>query len=180
MSRPPPGGADTMILTVRLGSRPVAWACATACAAPSVAAATKTRKILRIDRPRGLPTTATSGYVPGDELSWSAGRLAAGEGGNDEDRANRRDPAKARPRASRRHIPRPHHGGRRAGRARQFPALVRPDGRRFQLAAPPAQFRADPLPARRRARLRSRRQARRRHGRLFPGGGLLRPPEPGP
>src|SRR5262249_57459612 len=83
------------------------------------AAATKTRKILRIDRPRGLPTTATSGYVLWDELSRSAGPLAAGEGGNDEDRANRRDPAQARPRASRRHIPRPHHGGRRARRAGQ-------------------------------------------------------------
>src|SRR5262245_28001226 len=58
-------------------------------------------------------------------------KYAAGEGGNDEDRADRRDPVEARPRASRRHIPRPHHGGRRARRARQFPGLVRPDGRRF-------------------------------------------------
>src|SRR5262249_59987127 len=128
-----------MILTVRWGWRLAASSCAKACAAAaSAAAATKTRRILRIDRPRGLPTTATSGYVLWDELSRSAGRLPAGEGGNDEDRADRRDPVKARPRASRRHVPRPHHGGRRAGCARQFPALVRPDGRRFQLAPPPA------------------------------------------
>src|SRR5262249_44960644 len=51
-----------------------ACAAAKACAAAaSAAAVTRRRKILRIDRPRGLPTIAISGYVLWDELSRSAG-----------------------------------------------------------------------------------------------------------
>src|SRR2546426_985498 len=80
-------------------------------------------KYFRMARPRGLPNLAPSRYSLGKRLSCRAVHIAR-EGGNNEDRANRRDPIEARPRAPRRHVPRPHHGGGRAGHDRQFSAFV--------------------------------------------------------
>src|SRR4051812_21193202 len=131
MSRPPPGGADTMIFTARLGyvAAGSGWACAggaiAAAARVSVTAASA-ENFASIDRPRGRPTASRQGILwERDCLPYvlpRPGRARVKEE-NNEDRPNRRDPAQTRG-ASRRHLPRPHHGGRRARRARQFPALV--------------------------------------------------------
>ena len=81
----------------------------------------------------------------------------------------------ARARVPRRHVPLPQSDGGHRRHHRQLPAFDGAQRQGFRLAPAPAQFRAVPLPARRRSQLRARRRDDAGHGRLFPGGHVLRP-----
>ena len=127
----------------------------------------------------GLRQEPAPVVVRGEELPGRAGAdrgvVSQRQRRTHENRARRRAGVGARPRIPRRHVPLPQPDGRHGRHHRQLPAFDGAQRQGFRLAAAPAQLRAVPLPARRRSQFRARRRDDAGHGRLFPGGHVLRP-----